>query len=102
MNKIVRFALMLAVAIFALSLPAFATSNVSVPEPGSLAMLVSGIGALAVGFRLHRKQPARFCGITAARCAPLRPRIAATPCESRQRASSRLAVGPFRCARNLG
>jgi hypothetical protein len=55
MNKIVRFALMLAVATFALSLPAFATSNVSVPEPGSLAMLVSGIGALAVGFRLHRK-----------------------------------------------
>jgi hypothetical protein len=51
MNKTVKFALVLSAVTLALSLPAFAgmTNYVTtVPEPASMLLLATGIGAIAV------------------------------------------------------
>jgi hypothetical protein len=57
MTKTFRFALMFAAAMLASSLPAFAisTGGTSVPEPGTMALLAMGLGAVAVVRRFLTK-----------------------------------------------
>jgi hypothetical protein len=59
-NKMLKFAIMLSAATFALSLPAFAGSSsictpAVVPEPITLTLLATGIGAVAVMRKLRSK-----------------------------------------------
>jgi len=57
MTKAFRFGLMFAAAMLVSSLPAFAinTGGTSVPEPASMALLATGIGAVAVVRRFLSK-----------------------------------------------
>jgi len=57
-NKILKFALLLSAATFALSLPAFAgifCAPTAVPEPITLTLLATGIGAVVVVRKLRDK-----------------------------------------------
>jgi hypothetical protein len=56
-NKALKFAIILSAATFALSLPAFAgvNPNATVPEPITLTLLATGIGAVAVVRKLRNK-----------------------------------------------
>jgi len=56
-NKILKFATMLSAVTFALSIPAFAgaPSPATVPEPITLTLLATGIGAVAVVRKLRNK-----------------------------------------------
>jgi hypothetical protein len=58
-NKVLKFAIMLSAATFALSLPAFAgvgsCAPAAVPEPITLTLLATGIGAVAVMRKLRDK-----------------------------------------------
>jgi hypothetical protein len=56
-NKILKFATMLSAVTFALSIPAFAgaPSPAAVPEPITLTLLATGIGAVAVVRKLRNK-----------------------------------------------
>jgi hypothetical protein len=55
-NKILKFAIVLSAAAFALSLPAFAgaTAPATVPEPVTLTLLATGIGAVALVRKFRR------------------------------------------------
>jgi hypothetical protein len=57
MTKTFRFALMFAAAMLASSLPALAinTGGTSVPEPGTMALLATGLGAVGVVRRFLTK-----------------------------------------------
>ena len=56
-NKILKFAIVLSAATFALSLPAFAgaPAPVAVPEPVTLTLLATGIGGVALVRKLRSK-----------------------------------------------
>jgi hypothetical protein len=56
-NKVLKFAIMLSAATLALSVPVFAGTVTygSVPEPITLTLLATGIGAVAVVRRLRTK-----------------------------------------------
>jgi hypothetical protein len=56
-NKILKFAIVLSAAAFALSLPAFAgaPAPVAVPEPVTLTLLATGIGGVALVRKLRSK-----------------------------------------------
>jgi hypothetical protein len=55
-NKILKFAIVLSAATFALSLPAFAGAAApsTVPEPVTLTLLATGIGAVALVRKFRR------------------------------------------------
>lgn len=57
MNKLLRFAIMLSAAAFVVSLPAFAGTvpPPHVPEPVTLTLLATGIGAVALVRKLRSK-----------------------------------------------
>ena len=54
MNKMLKSGLMLATAVAVLAVPAFAGETV-VPEPGTMTLLASGIGGMAVLRRLVKR-----------------------------------------------
>jgi hypothetical protein len=56
-NKVLKFAIMLSAATLALSVPVFAGTVTygSVPEPITLTLLATGIGAVAVMRKLRSK-----------------------------------------------